>query len=110
MGSGAFISAPPQPPLKLSSSEVLVGKSFTLSWEVPENDGRTPIIDYTIYEEKNGDYIVLESGITENSFVASWDLLAEMSYTYAVSARNIIGESLRSASLVVVPIDIPTTP
>ena len=68
VGSGAFITTLPQAPLNLSSSEVIVGKPFTLSWDVPENNGGAPIIDYTIYEYKNGDFVVLESGIPDNSF------------------------------------------
>ena len=90
---------------------MLVGKPFTLSWDVPANNGGTPIIDYTIYEYKNdGDYELLESGITESSYVASWELVAETTYTYVVSARNIMGESSKSLSLEVIPIDIPTAP
>ena len=89
---------------------MLVSKPFTLSWDVPANNGGTPIIDYTIYEYKNGDYELLESGITESSYVASWVLVAEMTYTYVVSARNIMGESSKSTSFVVIPIDIPTAP
>ena len=51
-----------------------VGKPFNISWQAPENSGGTPIIDYTLYELVNGGFNMLESNITDTSFMAFWEL------------------------------------
>lgn len=81
-------------------------KSFTLSWELPENDGGSKILDYIveIKESSESEYRLLgnTNGNTPHIFVNN--LQKNRSYSFKIYAKNEVGisEALKTDEDIVV--------
>jgi hypothetical protein len=57
------------------------------------------VLDFTLYYDQGGtSYIVLESGITGTSYVAT-GLTSNVYYKFKVAARNVVGLSALSSEV-----------
>lgn len=88
------------------TSDVQVG----LTWQPGASDNGSPVIDYQLsYDQGIDDYIVLASGITVTSFVAS-SLQPGFTYKFKVESRNLVGYSVYSNEAVILAAKIPDQP
>lgn len=79
-----------------------------LNWQTPIQDGGTPVLNYTVYRGFAADRLtVLVRGGTAHSL---WDggLMNGMTYYYAVSAVNSVGEGPRTEPVSGTPEGTPT--
>lgn len=79
-----------------------------LNWQTPIQDGGTPVLNYTVYRGFAADRLtVLVRGSTAHSL---WDggLMNGMTYYYAVSAVNSVGEGPRTEPVSGTPQGTPT--
>jgi fibronectin type 3 domain-containing protein len=94
----------PSPPLNLQA--ISGDRYVTLSWEPPIDDGGSNIINYKIY--KNGiDFKIIESSLTNFNDTS---VTNSEEYSYYITAKNIIGESIKSNEIKVIPLGISSPP
>ena len=76
----------PSTPIFLTRNDAQTNQTqITLNWEMPEDDGGSPILDYTI--ERNG---IVEAIVDSTSFSMYYCTAGE-EYLFSVSARNLVG-------------------
>ena len=98
----------PSPPRNLSATST--SHAVTLTWIVPAFDGGSPITNYTIYR---GDWWGSVSFLTEIGNVTMYmdtGLTNGRSYYYAVTAKNIMGESGGSNEVKATPASLAGPP
>ena len=79
-----------------------------LTWSTPSSNGGSAIIDYQIsFKTGTAAYTVLASGITATSYTAS-SLSAGVTYTFKVTARNVVGLGADSSEVSIIAASIPT--
>ncbi|XP_014601987.1 PREDICTED: titin [Polistes canadensis] len=83
---------PPRGPLEVSG---MTKTSFTIKWQAPENDGGSPIIDYTIEMTESSKKAWQKVGNTkaEVTNISVSNLKTDMAYDFRITARNKIGMS-----------------
>jgi len=82
----------PAPPENIETE--LLDKGIEIRWELPLDDGGTPIIHYKIYREENNGEMKLISELENDTFRYFDDNISSSNeYVYAISAVNEVGES-----------------
>lgn len=68
-------------------------KVVGLVWSPTDNDGGTPVIDYTIYftTQDSLTFAVLIEGVTELTYTTVVPLITGTTYKFMVQARNTVG-------------------
>jgi fibronectin type III domain protein len=93
--SSSAIPTPPQPPTNLSAT-VASTSQINLSWTAPTDNGGSPVTGYKIERSTDGsstwNTIVSNTGNTGTKY-SNTGLASGTTYTYRVSAINIIGTS-----------------
>ncbi|KAI4499904.1 hypothetical protein M0802_005160 [Mischocyttarus mexicanus] len=81
---------PPRGPLEVSG---MTKTSFTIKWQAPENDGGSPIIDYTIEMTESSKKTWQKVGNTkaEVTNISISNLKTDMAYDFRITAKNKIG-------------------
>ncbi|KAK2576957.1 hypothetical protein KPH14_005570, partial [Odynerus spinipes] len=81
---------PPRGPLEVSG---MTKTSFTIKWQVPENDGGSPITDYTIEITETSKKAWQKVGNTKSDVlhISVSNLKTDMSYDFRITAKNKIG-------------------
>lgn len=86
-----------------------------IRWDAPQSTGGLPITSYNVYKAVGSGSFELDDGtsstldFSEKTFILnsvtplSW-------YSFKISARNAIGESLRTGPLKIIAADLPQTP
>ena len=109
-----LMSAPPVPPYPPSAPRNLQAtprnERITLSWDPPAFEGRSPIANYTVYRGvvPGGETYLVELGNALN--YTDLGLTNGQTYYYQVSARNGVGEGLRSGEVNATPSALPWAP
>lgn len=67
--------------------------SFTLSWEVPENDGGQKIIEYIVEIRESTTSSYTKLGTTETTQILVNNLIKDHIYLFKIYARNQVGIS-----------------
>lgn len=80
-----------------------------LEWEDGAYDGNTPTLDYRVSHYTGGEWVLLASGLTAKSFLAT-ELTSGVTYEFRIEARNIVGFSNPSTSIFVIAATPPETP
>lgn len=98
-------------PMKRPSAPQITGIAFgdsylNISWDPPLDDGGSPITDYYIF--KNGLFYTSVSG-AQTSFMDT-NVVNGVTYTYNVSAVNIVGEGPLSLGMSGIPMTLPSAP
>jgi hypothetical protein len=93
----------PSAPFDLSGNEE--NGKVSLSWLAPNNGG-TPITSYKVY--RNNQFIGYPNPLTSTNYTAT-GLTNGISYTFKVSAVNIVGEG-NSVSIIATPQSVPDPP
>jgi hypothetical protein len=111
VGNGAVILTNPDAPTFLI--EVYADRTATalgISWTEGPADGGRPVLDYQVsFDQAIDSYVVLESGIILENFVAE-GLQSGLTYKFMVQARNTFDLSTYSNELQLVCGFIPAVP
>ena len=99
----------PTPPRNLEASW---GDSYVnLSWEVPEDDGGSKILEYKIYKDTiSGNESYLASVESSVRYYKDKSVLNGETYFYYITALNKYGESDPSTEINATPMGIPSAP
>jgi len=105
--SGYFVIATePDAPIGLPAT---TGNSYVnISWTIPSSDGESPIIEYNIY--RNGTAGVYHTVTSGQLWYNDTNVINGVTYTYNISATNVIGEGLKSIGVSATPMTIPSAP
>jgi large repetitive protein len=99
----------PLAPSELTVTEVSDNK-ITISWQESSYNGGAPILDYTLYYRiGDGDLTKLQDGI-QGVLGYSIDAEAGTTYTFQLTARNVIGSSEVSQPVEVLAARVPDPP
>ncbi|TET89695.1 MAG: hypothetical protein E3J35_08925 [Methanomassiliicoccales archaeon] len=102
---------PKSPPSQPQNLDATPGDSLvTLTWNAPTYDGGSPVLNYRIYRR--------ESGASEEFLIQIGNVLTYTDtglangeeYRYKVSARNQVGEGLKSEEVRTTPATVPGPP
>lgn len=101
----------PDAPTDLARNDQLTGATLvSFTWTAPTDDGGSPVIDYTVeMKEGDADYTVVGQNVTETSFSYSTVTIG-FTYTFKVSASNIIGSGDYSSSFDIIAATEPEAP
>ncbi|NDB18832.1 MAG: fibronectin type III domain-containing protein, partial [Actinobacteria bacterium] len=99
-GSVAAVSSVPTPPIAVTATR---GNGTALvTWESPTSDGGSAITGYSVSVRSGGTAVSVQVGAsTRSATVSALDL--GVTYAVTVTARNINGSSLESATVTVTP-------
>jgi hypothetical protein len=76
--------------------EVTNADTIGFTWTEGLSNGSSNVLDYSVYYDQGLDtYILLAAGIT-NSYETNVDLIPNVVYSFKVTARNSVGDSLMS--------------
>jgi titin len=106
----AVLYRPPSPP---GSVEAEGGDGLvTISWDVPQDDGGSPVRSYVLHRRLAGDNVSHEVALVPSSTLVHVDdtVANGESYTYWLTARNLAGDSNTSAEVTAMPAGPPTAP
>jgi titin len=101
---------PPSPP---RSVEAEWGDGqVSISWDVPQDDGGSPVGSYLLYRRLTGENISQEVALVPSGTLAHVDdtVANGVSYTYWLIARNLAGDSNSSSEVTSMPAGPPTAP
>lgn len=110
-GNGALIYRVPDSPINLANDDsITMATTIGLTWEKAVETGGTSVYDYRVtYDQGTGNYVVLETEITDTMFTAI-NLTPGMTYSFTIAARNAEGYSLESSSVEILAAQVPDTP
>jgi hypothetical protein len=109
-GNGAIILTVPTAPLVENYVPGTTNTQITLAWPASQENGGTPILDYSISYAKVGeDYESLADGVTGLSYTAT-GLITGQEYKFIVRARNAEGYGDYSEEDVILAGMIPDPP
>lgn len=113
-GNGAVIQYVPDAPINLANDPSVTSDTLIkIMWENGLSDGGTPVIDYDVYYDQGAaiaNYILLQGGVTQAEFTTTNVLVAGENYSFKVTSRNSVGNSLQSESLTVLAAKEPDAP
>lgn len=111
-GNGAIIAYVPDMPVNLANDlSVTSATIIKITWDQGASNGGATVIDYRIsYDQSIGDFIILETGVTDNFYQTTVALTPGAHYLLSVEARNSVGYSLGSDNLSVHAAQIPDKP
>ncbi|RMG35079.1 MAG: BspA family leucine-rich repeat surface protein [Methanobacteriota archaeon] len=95
----------PSQPLNLVAT--VEKQNITLSWEQPENDGGSPIIEFRIYRSSGNGYIYI--GFSTTTSFTDTSIKPKTTYSYVVRAVNEAGEGKQSEEVTVTTQEEQTT-
>jgi hypothetical protein len=100
----------PLPPLDLKA--VPGDSSIELSWDVPSNDGGAMVLSYMVHRSMGVGPLIMVKEVPADGPLGIYDqgLTNGMTYTYRVSAVNMIGGSMLSDPVSSVPVGLPDPP
>jgi hypothetical protein len=104
----------PDAPVSLTENTAVRSSTDNgLTWSVGSHDGGLSVIDYRINKkEQGGAYSVIATGVTTTSYTVT-SLTLGITYEFTVEARNSLGYSLESDSVIIFHAtapDIPSAP
>lgn len=81
---------PPRGPLEISG---MTKTSFTIKWQVPEDDGGSPITEYIIEMKETSKKTWQKIGTTKEdiTYIGVSELKTDVSYDFRITAKNKIG-------------------
>ncbi|XP_054276640.1 titin-like [Macrosteles quadrilineatus] len=82
--------SPPRGPLEATG---MTETSCTISWQPPEDDGGTPVIDYTVHRKDTSKRTWESLGTTTELSLSVSNLVLNSAYTFKIVARNKEGDS-----------------
>ena len=96
-GNGAFVYDVPDAPVNLANDVMTTTDTvIKLSWENGSSDGGTSVVDYDVYYDdgqSNAVYTILAQAVTTKYYQTSVSLIAGETYSFKVTARNMVGNS-----------------
>jgi titin len=101
-------STPPGVPRDLTVE--MDDEAILLKWEPPENNGGSPIINYTIYRAVSDDPLEIFMKIQAKTWFTDMMFEKGTMYSYAVSAVNVNGEGPMSSKMSIVAVTLPDPP
>lgn len=100
------ISIPSPPTVLIATPD---DESVHLEWDYPLNNGGSVIEGYSIYRRMCGDDFQLIQ-IINGSYYHDVGLTNGISYSYYLTSRNVMGESIASKTVKVIPGRVPDPP
>ena len=87
------ITVPTQPVSLINIAEATNASQIGLSWQAPQSDGGSQIIDYTLWSDAGlqGLFTPIAINLTSTSFTVK-GLSKGSTYQFKVSARNAVGQ------------------
>ena len=85
-GSGAVIQSEPDAPINLANDADTTNDSqVRFTWSQGSNNGGTTVIDYSVfYDQGNGNFILLEAGVTTEYYLTTTTLTVGQTYSFKV--------------------------
>ena len=110
-GATVFTVVVPDAPINLLRDNAATTTSqIGITWSDGASNGGEVILDYRVsYDQGNGNWVVLQTGVTQRSYVKT-TLVIGTTYTFKVEARNTIGYSPESVHLAVICAVVPAQP
>lgn len=108
---GASVVVPPGAPTGLVEDPTQrSGTTLGLQWVAPAKEGGSEVTEYRVmYSEADGDFVELEAGIVNPSYVAT-GLTSGTNYKFKVEAKNIAGFGEASEAIALLAAGVPATP
>jgi hypothetical protein len=110
--AGALIYLVPDAPINLLNDALVTSDlSIRFTWDQGTSDGGSPVLDYDVYyDEASGNWVLLETGVTDQSYETSTTLTPNSLYSFNVTARNSVGSSLFSDVVTILAARKPDAP
>lgn len=112
-GTGAVIQLVPDAPINLQNDPTVTDADYIrFTWTEGLSNGGTPVIDYDVYYDQGlgtDEYVIIAENIGAE-FITDVDLTPDVIYTFKVTARNTVGDSLLSASISIRAAEVPDAP
>lgn len=111
-GNGALTKLVPDAPINLANIAALTdATSISFAWQDGTSDGGRPVLDYRVFfDQANGNFIELETGVLTQQYSTSIALVPDLEYVFKVQARNDVGFSLDSTTITIRAARIPDKP
>lgn len=104
----------PDPPVNLQDVPAVTNaNTIKFTWDDAPEDGGSPVLDYAVYWDQGSSiatYVQVVSGLTVREYQTPQTLTPGMLYSFKVTSRNSVGESLRSEELQIYAADEPDAP
>jgi hypothetical protein len=102
----------PDPPINVANDpSTTTDTQIKITWDEGLNNGGVPVIDYAVYyDQATGNYIQLDSAVLTKHYTTTVTLNPGVLYTFKVTARNTVGDSLFSQEIVILAAKEPDAP
>lgn len=95
-----LIQLVPDAPIELTNDAATTDATvIRFTWSDGPSDGGSPILDYNVYYNQGADVnseVLLASALTSREYSTTVTLVPGLLYDFKVSARNSVGEGLKS--------------
>jgi hypothetical protein len=113
-GNGAVIQLVPDAPINLvndylTTTDVLI----QFFWDAGLSDGGSPVIDYSVWFDQGsqvGVYVLLQENRLATNYYTTGNISPGETYTFKVTARNLVGTSDFSTPLSIFAAKPPDAP
>ena len=102
----------PDAPINLLNDPTVTDASkIKFIWDQGASSGGVPVIDYDVYYDQGiDDYILLAADVLTQYYTTTVTLTPDLVYSFKVTARNSVGDSLTSAPVSIRAAEEPVAP
>lgn len=104
---------PDAPVSLLNDPTVTDAARIRFTWTQAAEDGGTPVLDYAVYYDNGrGDsvYDLLDSAVVNEYYLTVVTLVADVNYSFKVSARNAVGSGDLSDAILIKAAEVADAP
>lgn len=111
-GNGALTKLIPDAPINLVRDIATNAYTIAFTWDEGASDGGEVVIDHDIYYDQalGGDFVLLEEAVTILYYQTSVSLIPDLVYSFKITARNSVGDSLYSDVVAIRAARVPDVP
>jgi hypothetical protein len=111
-GNGATMQLIPDAPINLANDPTVTDAStIRFTWTEGLSNGGTAVIDFDVYyDQGTGTWVTLAEEVSSPEYQTSVTLVANTIYSFKLTAKNTVGDSLVSDIISIRAAEIPDAP
>lgn len=111
-GNGGLVKLVPDAPINLQNDPVTTDAfKIKFTWQEGVSNGGMPVIDFDIYYDKGtSSWELLEEAVSDLFYTTTVALTPDVIYSFKVTARNSVGDSLQSEPVAIRAAKVPDAP